>query len=76
MRREGEGHGLHGVLVLGVVLRRVEQRLGERGVVGASDERRIVPASTREVTVSPMRRTSISGVAPSRPSTEKVQHEG
>ena len=44
--------------------------------LSAFDERRIVPASTREVTVSPMRRTSISGVEPSRPSTEKVQHEG
>ena len=32
MRREGESHGLHGVLVLDVVLRGVEQRRRERGV--------------------------------------------
>ena len=41
-----------------------------------SAERRTVPASTREVTSVPMRRTSISGVAPTRPSTAYVQHEG
>ena len=38
--------------------------------------RRIVPASTREVTRPRSRRTSISGVEPKIPSTWKVQHIG
>lgn len=42
----------------------------------SSPVRRIVPASTREVTSPRSSRTSISGVAPSRPSTQKVQHRG
>ena len=40
----------------------------------SSPVRRIVPASTREVTRPRSRRTSISGVAPNSPSTWKVQH--
>jgi sulfate permease, SulP family len=43
---------------------------------GASPRRRTVPASTRLVTRSPVRRTSSSGVAPSRPSTLNVQQDG
>ena len=42
----------------------------------SSPVRRIVPASTREVTRPRSRRTSISGVAPNMPSTWKVQHIG
>ena len=39
----------------------------------SSPVRRIVPASTREVTSPFSRRTSISGVAPTSPSTAKTQ---
>ena len=42
----------------------------------SSPVRRMVPASTREVTRPRSRRTSISGVAPNMPSTWKVQHMG
>ena len=42
----------------------------------SSPVRRMVPASTREVTRPRSRRTSISGVAPKSPSTWKVQHIG
>ena len=38
-----------------------------------TDATRIVPASTREVTRPRSRRTSISGVAPTSPSTQKTQ---
>ena len=42
----------------------------------ASPWRRTVPASTRLVTRSPVRRTSNSGVAPTRPATLNVQQDG
>ena len=42
----------------------------------SSPVRRMVPASTRDVTRPRSRRTSISGVAPKSPSTWKVQHIG
>ena len=40
----------------------------------ASDQ--AVPASTRDETVAPLRRTSSSGVAPTSPSTANDQHDG
>ena len=41
-----------------------------------SADRRTVPANTREVTTSLSRRTSSSGVAPTRPSTLNVHVDG
>ena len=46
---------------------------GEREVVLVVAVRRMVPASTREVTRPFSRRTSISGVAPTSPSTANTQ---
>ena len=74
VRREGVGDRAHGVLVLLEVLARAGQRRRPaRGRGSSSPVRRIVPASTREVTRPFSRRTSISGVAPTRPSTANVQ---
>ena len=42
----------------------------------SSPVRRIVPARTRDVTSPRSSRTRSSGVAPSRPSTQNVQHRG
>ncbi|MNW59864.1 hypothetical protein D3C74_378150 [compost metagenome] len=53
---------------------RCAARSSESSSASAPPERRMVPASTREVTSPFSLRTSSSGVAPTMPSTEKVQH--
>ena len=48
--------------------------VGRSAGAPASDQ--AVPASTRDETVAPLRRTSSSGVAPTSPSTANDQHDG
>src|SRR5699024_11397963 len=60
---------------LPILLDRASEAASARSWV-SSPVRRIVPAKTRDVTNPRSRRTSISGVAPKKPSTWKVQQAG